>query len=85
MARLNYQKLAIQQNADKRNYEANRRDWQRRNQHTWLLGKHYGKKINSLPLNYLIWVSETFNEGNPHKAKADNELLNRYHKQNKKL
>ena len=84
MARLNYHKLAIEQNADKRNYEENQRDWQRRNKDTWLLGKHYGKKLKTLPLNYLIWASENLEEGNYHKAKADSELHRRWHNQQAK-
>lgn len=81
MARLNYHKLAIDQQAQRRNSQENQRDWARRNQDTWLLGKHYGTPINALPLNYLIWASETLQEGNYHKAKADNELRKRHRKQ----
>ena len=81
MARLNYHKLAIEQNADRRNSQENQRDWQRRNIGTWLLGKHYGKAVHTLPLNYLIWASETLEEGNYHKAKADLELRKRHRKQ----
>ena len=85
MARLNYHKLAIEQNADRRNSEENKRDWARRNQGTWMLGKHYGTPIKTLPLNYLIWASETLEEGNYHKSKADHELRTRHHKQEQAL
>ena len=80
MAKLNYHKLHIQQQADRRNSEANQADWRRRHENTWLLGKHYGKKTNTLPLNYLIWASENLPEGNIHQSKANQELRKRYAK-----
>ena len=46
---------------------------------TWTLGKHFGKSIRQLPVNYLVWISENFQDTNNHKIKADRELTRRYY------
>ena len=78
MAKLNWQKLHIESKAQTNNRVANQEDWRRKHKNTWLLGKHYGKKINELSTKYLIWASENLPEGNVHKSKADVELIRRY-------
>tara|TARA_B100001057_G_C22493067_1_gene810994 strand:- start:12 stop:305 length:294 start_codon:yes stop_codon:yes gene_type:complete len=44
----------------------------------WHIGTHKGKQVSSLPLDYLCFVSETFDNESPHKARADRELRRRY-------
>ncbi len=48
------------------------------NSDVWLLGKHKGKPISKLPVNYLCYVSEKFDETSPYKLRADRELKKRY-------
>jgi len=49
---------------------------------TWTLkGKYLHKSVLELPINYLCWVSETFEQDNAHKIKADRELTRRYYRQ----
>lgn len=82
MARLNYQRLAEQQRQDRSDRISRRNHYsyesEQRNRQIWLLGKHKGKNIQDLPLNYLIWASENLGEDNYHKTKADVELIRRY-------
>jgi hypothetical protein len=78
MAKLNWQKLASQQQRDRSQKNYNRNSKEKQLEKVWLLGKHYGKKLNELPLGYLIWASETLSEDNHHKLKADSELIRRY-------
>ena len=63
MARLNWQKLANKQRQDNSYRISRRNDYQyqaeQRNRHIWLLGKHKGKQMTELPLEYLLWASET--------------------------
>ena len=79
MAKLNWQKVASQQQRDRSQKIYNRNSKEKQLEKVWLLGKHSGKKLNELPLGYLIWASENLAENNYHKLKADSELIRRYH------
>jgi hypothetical protein len=78
MAKLNWQKLAHQQQHDRNRRAANRHDNQKKLEKVWQIGKYYGKKLDELPLDYLIWASENLGENNYHKLKADSELIRRH-------
>jgi hypothetical protein len=80
MAKLNYQKLAVQQQHDRNRSRTNKHESAKKFEKIWMLGTHYGKKLHELPLQYLIWVSETFKENDYHKLKADAELIRRHTK-----
>lgn len=82
MAKLNWQKLSLQQHRDRQAQIANKSASQKKLDKKWLLGKHYGTEISKLSLDYLIWASENLPEGNYHKLKADCELIRRYNKSN---
>lgn len=79
MSRLNWQRVAAQQQRDRATKQYNRGQAEKRLERIWLLGKHYGKHMHELPLEYLIWASETFKDDDYHRLKADAELLKRYH------
>jgi len=78
MAKLNYQKLAVQQQHDRNRSRTNKHENAKRFEKIWMVGIHYGKQLNELPLEYLIWVSKEFKENNYHKLKADAELIRRH-------
>ena len=78
MAKLNWQKVASQQYRDRAEKAHNRSSKEKQLEKVWLLGKHYGKKLNELPIGYLIWASENLAQDNYHKLKADSELIRRY-------
>lgn len=49
---------------------------------TWTLkGKYLFQSIRTLPVHYLCWISENYEENNKHKIKADRELQRRYYRQ----
>jgi hypothetical protein len=82
MAKLNWQKLATIQAHDRHSKSYNKNESRKDLDKKWLLGAHYGKTMNQLPLQYLLWVSETFEDKNYHKIKADAELIKRHNKLN---
>ena len=50
----------------------------RRNQLWSVKGKHYGKHLNELPLNYLGWIIDNFENESLHRQIAAAELQRRY-------
>lgn len=74
MARLNWQKLAL----DQRNARSAAQAKQTQDSKIWFIGQYYGYNIADLPVDYLIWVSENFAESNYHRQRADVELIRRY-------
>lgn len=87
MAKLNWQKIhtqSLMQSAREQEWQENRlKQAQKRanilaHDKKWQIGKHKGKEVSKLPLNYLCFVSETFDKKSPFKQRADKELRRRY-------
>ena len=87
MAKLNWQRCneqSLMQTSREAEYQRNRQQLINHKRRVitgnkyWLIGKHKGNQVSSLPLNYLCFVSETFDSESPHKARADRELRRRY-------
>lgn len=80
MAKLNWQKVAATQQRERNQHQFNHHEQQKKLDRVWLLGKHYGKPLGQLPLEYLLWASKTLPDNTYHRLKADSELTKRYYK-----
>ena len=87
MARLNWQKVhtqSLMQTAQEQEWHDKRQQQHRTKTHKvitdskWQIGKHKGKEVSKLPIQYLCFVSETFDVESAYKKKADIELRRRY-------
>jgi hypothetical protein len=85
MAKLNWQKVK-DQNSQRKNRNLSKDDNVRRADYAifsksglWTLsGKHYGKPINELPLNYLEWIVDK-SKSKTHRQLAENEIRQRFY------
>lgn len=91
MAKLNWQKVhtqSLMQSArenewqDARQAKIRQRNTRIIGDKYWHIGKNKGMQVKSLPLNYLCYVSENFDDESPYKKRADNELRRRYRESN---
>jgi hypothetical protein len=83
MAKLNWQKLAQQSKAQssQENTKQDTAIWHQKivmQNQFWMLGKHKGIRVSKLPVDYLCYISETFDKGSAYKQRADSELRKRY-------
>ena len=85
MAKLNWQRVQQQSKAqsllenDWRDHNIWKQKLIQNGQH-WLIGKHKGKLVKDLPIYYLCYISEKFQEGNAYKQRADKEIYRRHKK-----
>lgn len=89
MARITTQKLVSQSRAQSRREHTIASDLERRHEYLakqdfessnrWSVpGIHFGKPLDQLPIKYLFWILDNFDQGK-HRQRAEGEIYRRYH------